>query len=168
MKTPKFFVVLCFIVFTVGSASAQLRVESRTQQLERQIKEAQLKRQLEDIRSGRSSTYEYNNSEPSNEHYTFKAEFHQCSNNGYHNTSYEAHCFDLYFRKNGTVTWNKRRYGKVKYNQNLNGTYYLVKATYHPYDIYITWDNGATMKGYVTYIGQTPELHIDNYVFTAQ
>ena len=35
----------------------------------------------------------------------FEVELHECANNGYHNTGYESHCFDMYFSSNGSVYW---------------------------------------------------------------
>lgn len=168
MNLIKFMLVL--IVFgTSNFANAQIRVESQADALRRQIKIAQLKRQLEDARNGRPIT-NYNEQKSSAPHQTFVAEIHKCSNNGYHNTSYEHYCFDMYFRKDGTVYWNRRRFEKRRYNDELSGTYYLQEAERNRYDLYITWGNGYQMEGKVTYSSNNRrmEIHLENHVFDAK
>ena len=160
--------IILFLIISVSCqlADAQLRIESREDALRRQIEIAKLKRQLEDIRSGRnSSNYEQQNNNP---RVTITTEVHVCSKNGYHDTGYEHHCFDLYLCKDGSVYWDRRRYEKRKYNDSLSGNYYMQKSGNNRYDLHITWENGSTTKGYVSYKGTRPEIHFDNYVFDAK
>ncbi len=161
---------MVIIALSYEIADAQyspLRIESREQALRRQIERAKLQRQLEDIQNGRvpTSNYDQPNNNP---HITVSTEIHKCSNNGYHNTSYEPHCFDMYFYKDGTVYWDRRRYARCIYNDNLSGTYYLQESGYKRYDLYITWDNGSITKGYVIYNGTHPEFNFDGYAFDAK
>lgn len=159
-------VLLLIPTLFVNGQYKGIRIETEEEALERQIERARLKKQLEDLKRGKSiSNYSSDESAP---HLTFVTEVHQCSNNGYHNTGYEHHCFDMYFRKDGTVSWNRRRYQKVRYNDNLSGTYYLQETGKNRYNLFITWNNGARLKGKVTYKNMHPEIHIDTYVFPAK
>lgn len=157
---------MVIVTLSCEIADAQLRIESREEALNRQIELAKRQRQLDDIKNGRvPANYDQPNNNP---HITVSTEIHQCINNGYHNTSYEPHCFDMYFYKDGTVYWNRRRYARCIYNDDLSGTYYLQKSGNNRYDLYITWDNGSTTKGYVIYKGTHPEFNFDGYAFDAK
>lgn len=99
----------------------------------------------------------------------FEVELHECANNGYHNTGYESHCFDMYFSSNGSGYWDRRRFGKYFYNDELSGSYYLVSVGYNRYNLYIRWNNGKCKDGYVDYDGNgRARIHFDGYVFTSK
>lgn len=165
----KYIKIILLVIMSISweFADAQLRIESREDALRRQIERAKLQKQLEDIRSGRVPT-DYYDQQNNNPRLTVSTEIHICSNNGYHNTGYEHHCFDMFFYKNGSVYWVRRRYQKRIYNDKISGTYYLQQSGNNRYDLHITWDNGSTTKGYVTYRGTHPEFHFDGYVFDAK
>lgn len=160
-----FFILILFSNSMYGQYG-QLNIESEEDYLERKLSIAKMKRQLNDIENGRTTTDD--NNQYNGQKSTFKAEIHQCSNNGYHNTSYEPHCFDMYFYPNGTISWNRRRFAKVRYDDTLSGSYYLVETRKNRYKLYITWANGNKWEGHVEYNGNSPIIHMNDYVFRAK
>ncbi len=165
MNFLKIKLLLLVFIFSHNIGVGQIRIESQEEALRRQIELAKLKRQLEDIKSGKTSNYyEESNNNPRE---TFVAEIHYCLGYPHHNTSNEHHCFDLYFWSDGRVYWDRRKFARVVYNDELSGSYYIQENGYNRYDLYITWDNGKKIKGYITYKGLKPEIHILNHYFEA-
>lgn len=87
-----------------------------------------------------------------------KLEFHSCANDYRCGTSYEQNCYDLYFDMNGRVYWDRRKFNGGKYNDELTGSYYLVKYATNKYDIYIRWDTGREDHWYLDASLNKPRL----------
>lgn len=90
----------------------------------------------------------------------FKTESH------YHkNTSSADHDYDIYFNSDGSVVWYRKKFNRVVYNDVLRGTYYLQENGRNRYDIFVRWQNGSRVTGYVTFQGTRPRIVLYSHVF---
>lgn len=104
----------------------------------------------------------YKNSYENAPHEYITTEAHYCNRNR-HNTSYEDHCYDIYFKSDGSIVWYRRKFKGVTYNDVLRGNYYLQQSGHNRYDLIVTWNNGSKARGYVRYSTNNTKPHLVLY-----